>query len=476
MRIPTDAEILKEFVRRFGQVPRTLNNPPIRSYKYVDDLFPEQRSAADDPSDFAATYCSRRAGKTHTIAARQIRTCESRSYARCPYIGITRRSAERIYLPKLEWFKEKYGLDMEINYSKLEFTFPKTKSQIFIVGADKKHEIEKLRGEAYDDAAVDEAQSFGAHLKQLIDDVLEPATIDRRGKISLWGTPNAACVGFFHDATNKVNDVEGYSVHNWTLINNPWINDPASWLANLRLKKGWTEDHPTYMREYLGLWVRSMDSLVYRFREERNCIDSIDHKGFNHVLGVDLGTKDAFAIGVLGCTENSPDGYALDCFKQSDLTISDMARKILELRDIYEPVAIVADTGGLGKAIVDEMNERFGLNIQPAEKKSKKDYIELMNADFESGRFKVVRSTCKEYIDEVKVLQWDEDRKKEDERYENDVADAFLYGFRELKHWTHTPKIAEPSIHSEASVNKWWEKEAEKAKTKANEEWWEREV
>lgn len=464
MKLPSDEEILQYYVKKYGNVRKSI--------PYIDGLFKEQREAADDVSDFSANVCSRRSGKTHTIAARQIRICETKEYAMCPYIGITRRSAERIYIPKLEWFKDKHKLDFSINYSKLEVNFPKTKSQIFLVGADKKNEIDKLRGSAYDEADIDEAQAFGAHLEELIDDVLVPSTIDRRGKISLWGTPNAACIGLFHDATTKVKP--GWSVHHWTLLSNPWIRDPISWLKNLRESKGWTEDHPVYMREYLGRWVRSMDSLVYRFDESRNSIETLDQKGFNHVLGVDLGSVDAFAIGVAGWSDSSPNGYAVDCFKKSGLTISDMAREICVYRDRYQPSAIVADTGGLGKTIVEEINKRYHLNIQPAEKKSKRDFIKLMNSDFESGRYKVLKGPCDPYINELKLLQWDEDGKVEDERYENDVCDSFLYAFREMKNWTHEPKVSVPEIHTEEYLNEWWEKESRLEKERQEKEWWER--
>ena len=462
MSIITEDEILEFYASKYGSAEA--------SKRYSKELFREQKAALEDTSPFSASVCSRRAGKTHTIAARQILTCETKQYAMCPYIGITRRSAERIYIPKLEWFKDRYKINMEINYSKLEVTFPDTKIQICIVGAAKKNEIEKLRGNAYDDAAVDEAQSFGSHLKELIDDVLEPAMVDKRGRISLWGTPNAACVGIFHDATQKV--IKGYSVHKWTLLDNPFIKDPVGWLKELRERRGWAESHPVYQREYLGMWVRSLDSMVYRYEDAKNLVESVDQKGFNYVVGVDLGTKDAFALGVVGWSDNDPSGYAIDCYKRSELTISDMAREIIRFRDMYDPQAIVADTGGLGKAIVEEMNQRYHLNIRPAEKQSKRDFIELINSDFVSGRQKVLKK-CSDYIEELKILQWDEDGKKEDERYENDLCDAFLYAFREMKNWTHEPKARVPEIHSEEYIEEWWKKESDRLSEKSNREWWE---
>jgi hypothetical protein len=240
---------------------------------------------------------------------------------------------------------------MQINYSRLEAKFHDTGSMIFLVGADKEREIEKLRGNAYDDVAIDEAQGFGSHLYKLVDDVLEASLMDKRGKLMMSGTPNAACAGMFHDACNQ--KIKGYSIHHWTVLQNIYMPKPAEWLSNLRKKRGWNEDHPTYMREYLGMWVRSLDSLVYKFNPERNLADEIPSGTIYYTLGVDIGTEDKFSIFVWAYGEKWKEAYGVEAFAQSGLTISEMAQLIKAYRSKYEPIAIRADTGGLGKAIVE---------------------------------------------------------------------------------------------------------------------------
>ena len=93
--------------------------------------------------------------------------------------------------------------------------------------------------------------------------------------------------------------------------------------------------------------------------------------------------------------------------------------------------------------VVEEINQRFGLNLEPAEKVHKKDFIELMNDDFKNGNIEIGEG-MEDYTDELEVLQWDDDGKREDERFPNDVCDAALYAWREARHWTYEYEPNDP--------------------------------
>jgi hypothetical protein len=214
-------------------------------------------------------------------------------------------------------------------------------------------------------------------------------------------------------------------------------------LENLRKKKGWSETHPTFRREWLGMWVRDAGGLVWHgYLPERNDFSVLPDIGWTTVMGVDLGTTNPFTIVVLGWNlDVSPHLWVVDQYKKSGLVVSDWAKRIAEYQEKWDPLSTRVDTGGLGKAIVEDMVVRFGLPLQAAEKRNKRDYIETGNSDMYAGHVLIEKGSP--LAQEMAINQWDEDRKKEDKRFANDMCDAFLYAHHEAKHWLHEP-IPEP--------------------------------
>ena len=130
---------------------------------------------------------------------------------------------------------------------------------------------------------------------------------------------------------------------------------------------------------------------------------------------------------------NLPDFYVVESFKKSHMLPVDIAAKVRELDAAYNFTTMVADTGGLGKSIVEEFRKRYSLPLKAAEKRNKGSYIELLNDDLATGKVKVLDQSI---LSEWDVLQWDEDRRKEDPRFENHLSDACLYAWRESRHYT----------------------------------------
>ena len=128
-----------------------------------------------------------------------------------------------------------------------------------------------------------------------------------------------------------------------------------------------------------------------------------------------------------------PDFYIVDAFKKSHMLPVDIAAAIRDMDAVYGFTTMVADTGGLGKSIVEEFRKRYSLPLKAAEKRNKGSYIELMNDDLATGRVKVLDQSI---LAEWDVLQWDEDRRKEDPRFDNHLSDACLYAWRESRHYT----------------------------------------
>lgn len=395
--------------------------------------FEQQRAFIQDPSKRKAALCGRRAGKTYGIACYLLKEAIENPGVLCAYVALTRISAKRILWPELQNLCHRFDIRGHFNHTELTLELDNG-SKIWLSGASDASEIEKFRGSKYRLVALDEAASFKTHIEQLIFEVFEPALIDLDGTMCMIGTPSAACAGAFFDITSDIK--KGWAVHHWTIFDNPHIPHARTWITGMMQENGWEEDNPIYRREWLGEWVRSQEGLVYKFNADRNLYDTLpEDQEYHHIIGVDLGYDDATAIVVTAFSYQSPVFYVVEDYAKSGMIPSDIARKLKDLQNEYEPVRIMVDTGGLGKAIAEEFSQRYGINVTPAEKKNKHDYIELMNSDMLAGRIKV--PTFSEIPEEWRHLVWDVEssKKKEDERFDNHLADACLYAWRESRHF-----------------------------------------
>lgn len=459
-------DLLEEYMRRRG-TESTLD--------LGDYCFDKQLAFIRDPSKRKSASCSRRAGKTIACAFDLLSTAISKDGINCVYITLDRRSAKRIIWKELIRYNRELALGGKLDNQDLTITFP-NESVIYLSGAKDSSQIEKFRGMAIYLVYIDEAQAFKSYINDLIEDVLEPALYDYDGTLCLTGTPNAACAGAFFNACHNLAPHKGYSHHHWTIRNNPHIEEKSGKkveqiLRETRERKGITEDDPTYKRESLGLWVKDLDALVYKFSRETNLIQEIPKLKY-HTLGVDLGYDDADAIFVWGWNDDSDALIAVDCFKASGQSVTALASKIREFTERYNPVKSVIDTGGLGKKVTEELRSRHGVYLAPAEKTEKSAYIELMNDDFRRGRLLVHESL--DVIEEWELLQWDSNsdpaRRKEDPNFENHLCDAALYAWREAKHYTYFEEDKKLDINSDEYMDEYERVEAERLEEELREE------
>lgn len=420
--------------------------------------------------------CSRRAGKSHVAGEYLVKTCVDNPGVICVYIALTRLSAKRIMWRTLKDICHANGFYRDIKWNNTELTveFPNG-SQIILAGASDENDIEVLRGSKYKLVVVDECASFKSHFKEMVEEVIEPALIDLDGTLALIGTPGAACSGYFFDASTST--TSGYSKHHWTIFDNPFIPNSRGWLENRMVQKGWTRENPIYKREWQGLWVRSEDSLVYRFNRERNLYDGNYPKNMTYILGIDFGWNDDNAFCILGFNNESPNIYVCETFAKNKMLVDEISARIHTYKERYGGFArIVADTGGLGKQICEEIKARYKLNLLPAEKQGKAAFIEVINSDFAAKRI-LVPTTEKQFIEEMEILQWDDNEQKrmEDPRFANHLCDAFLYAAREAKHYLYKAPIAKPKVGSQqyfdAEEKKMFQK-VQQSQNKQN-QWWE---
>lgn len=460
-----EIEILAELKRRAPWDP-------------LDELFPSQRRFIEDKSRFKAALCGRRAGKTTAVVHWAIKI--AMAGGRVAFIALTLGSARELFWKPFKEIKEKKQIKCHLNETLLEITFPGG-GEIKLRGADKPKEIEKIRGVPHDLVAIDEAAYIGDFLEKLVEEVIEPSLFDRRGSVVLVCTPSAGMVGMFYDVTRPELEErkKGWSVHEWSMADNPHIGDVPAELAAIKERRAWTDQTPKYIREYLGRWCRSDEDFVYNFAEKRNVYRPDGAPDAKHglpvgydwqfILSVDIGFRDQTAFVVSAFAQNCPDWFIVEAFGKSEMIPSDVAALMIQLRDKYDTHKIVMDCGALGLSIAEEFRARYELQIQAADKKEKLAAIELMNSDMLNGRVKVPAGSP--VIAQWQTLQFDENG-LEDPRCKNDLADAALYGWRYAKHYLPAEGV-KPAETLDSQMAAYWQKQAQNIETAKSREWWE---
>jgi len=410
-------------------------------------LFGQQVKFIQDPRKLKAALCSRRAGKSHMAGCYVIAEALKHPKSTVPYVALTRGHAKRIMWKTLLDLTRPYN--PQVNLTELRITLSNG-SDIVLAGANDEATAEVFRGQKFPLVVLDECASFRSHFREMVEEVIEPALIDMNGTLAMIGTPSAACRGLFFDATTQ--STSPYSLHRWTILDNPFIPHAQAWLDERMKERGWTIDTPAYRREWLGEWVASTDSQVYAFSKDKNLAKGIPNK-LNYILGIDLGYDDETAFVVVGYRPDDPHLYVCETYAKSEMIITDIVRKVEELTERYKSfVRIVADTGGLGKQIAAEIRKRYGLAVFPAEKTQKADFIQLCNDDFRLGKI-LVNPAEINFIEEITALQWDEEKEGrfiEDPRFANHRCDAFLYAWRESCHYLEQTPITLPEHGSDA--------------------------
>ncbi len=453
--------MLQDFVR--------LNWTKKDSLKQI--LFDKQLECINDKSTFIAALCTRRAGKSFLAGVRLYLAALTHANSISIYIALTRASARNIMWQILLNIGTKAGIKIDPKESSLTIRIIETNSEIHLVGADTKNFIERLRGIPYAVAIIDEAGFFRDHISLLVDDVLEPSISDLNGQIVLLGTPAVRPQGLFYDAT--MGNASGWSVHKWSVFDNPHMPNQRDFVDKMMIRRGWTKDNPTYLREWCGQWVEDLDALVYKFKKGKNDYTNLPSTNdWTRILSVDYGWHDKTAFAIIAYHPKINRTYVEYAKGYSELIPSQIAEMLQKLIARFSPAKIVADTGGLGKTITEEMRIRYQIPIMAAKKTDKQSWISLLNGDFIDGNC-LVNDGLEELRHQYSTLVKDENG-DEDAGMPNDLCDAVLYGWRESKSFQ---AVADPVYKTKeeqinANAQKYWEDEMEKLQDKESNEWW----
>lgn len=417
-----------------------------------DFCFPEQLAFIEDPARFKAADCSRRAGKTVGIAADLINTARNYPDMACLYITLSRLNAKRILWRDLLAINRNYNLGGKPHETELTLTLPNNHI-IYLSGAKDKSEVEKYRGFPLKKVYIDEAQAFRPYIQELVDEVLSKALYDYNGSLALTGTPPPIPVGFFHDCVHS----EAWSRHSWTMFQNPHLKiksgrDPMELVLEDCKRMGVGLEDPRIQRECFGKWTVDLSSLVFKYNERLNHYEDLPTAlKWSHIIGVDLGYDDCDAISVLGWPDHSTASY----LKREDIAqkqgITELSNKLERLIQEFDPLAVVMDTGGLGKKIAEELRKRYSLPIKAAEKSRKFEYIEILNDAMRTGRFFAKKDS--RFAQDCMLVEFDRDKSSGDKfvvsnAYHSDACDSTLYAFRESLAWLERPAEVKPKTGS----------------------------
>ena len=421
---------------------------------------------------FRNAVCSRRAGKTVGIVADMLDTCLKESEINLLYITITQQQARAIIWSDLLRLIEDYQLECKVDNTRLTVSFP-NKSRIYIAGAKDRTEIEKFRGWKLRKCYIDECQSFRTYIKELINDIIIPALRDKRGELYLTGTPGPVKAGVFYEYSQSKN----WRSHHWTAFDNPYMHDPPNLnleevLREERIIRGIDESDPSYIRETFGKWIEDTDALVYKFNRTRNIYSALPSDGeWSYIIGIDIGYNDSDAIAVIGYNSHHKKVYLVDEHVKNKQNISQLVEVIQHYKDQYNPIRMVMDAGALGKKIQEELRFRHGLHIEAAEKSRKVEFIELLNDDLRTEKFKAFENSI--FQEDCMLVQWDKDSKirnperpKISDTYHSDICDAVLYAWRDCKHYLSEKPIDKPEPNTDDYMKELERKEAEEMQRK----------
>lgn len=406
--------------------------------EFRDISFPAQDAFVIDNSKFIAAQCSRRAGKTNALALKFFKTLDSHPGSLCLYIALTRESARNIMWGVMQEFDERFQLGLVFTESNLTITHPNA-ARLQLFGADMKNFIRRLKGIKTPGVAIDEAQDFGVHLESLIEDVLTPTLTDYEDSwLALTGSPGPVPLGYFYKVTQEAKF--GFSLHKWTLFQNPYLPNAQSFVDDLKKKREWDEDHPTLRREWYNNWVLDVESLLIKYDEQKSDYISMPTRSWTYIMGVDLGLRDADAIAILAWHSSDPNVYLVEEQITKDQDITSLVEQINRLTAKYDISKIVIDYGGLGAKIAEEIQRRHHIPLQAADKKRKMENIALLNDWLRLGRFKAKRTSLFAHDSKLVQIDWEKttpDRIVVKDSFHSDIIDAVLYAFKESPAFTY---------------------------------------
>lgn len=416
--------------------------------------------------------CSRRAGKSVLLARWLVDGAKDAGEDEwCAYVSLTRKSARENMWGELKRAAVLTGVPHVVNESALMITFAGGGS-VLVGGLETVRDVERYRGKKYRRVGLDECGALrDALLRTAYTDVFEPACMDVGGEIAFGGTPGYYPKGLWWELTRDGAEEEtGIPVRRWTCLDNPHLLDPAGFLERIKREKGWTDDTPTFVREYLARWVIDLGQLVFPIVPGRNTCSALpthngeglqlEPSGWREVLALDFGVRDPSAIVRIAAHRDlAHRKFIVSAEKRSEWLSRDLAARIRQHKaEIVQAghalVGIVGDTGGLGAAVAMELTRQHRLPIEAARKAEKSAQVYLTRDGLISGTILAVVGTDRPekgptapLLEEWGKLGWSEKDPGQPADGDDHCSDATRYGLGRLGHYAQadaTPPERKP--------------------------------
>lgn len=425
----------------------------------LQECLPHQLNFIKDPSRRKVVLGTRRSAKSFMLALYLISAALKTPKGKFIYMALTNESARRtMWSDIFETIFTKYNIQADLN-SKLEIHFSNG-AVIYLRGLDATpHQMNKLRGQKFDLACIDECQDFTQDLRQIIKGVLQMTLAQSQATLVLAGTPGNQLGNHYFWQIHKPESEET----EWNKFFFEWKDntsiDPKS---NMRVCDAIQQEvdeeikrnplivnTPTFQQEILGKWVIQTDARVYR-SDHTNYIHEIPiafYVDAVYILSTDLGYVDATAYTVSAYNKKFNNKmYVIESFKKTKQTITDVAKEIKRLQEKYKEIGgfkqIVIDAANL--QAVEEMRKIHHLPLTAAEKAGKQAHIALLNSDLITKNVAILKHANLELIEELETLIWDQKalikgKHKESATKDNHLTDSLLYAHHASRHYWFKP-------------------------------------
>lgn len=451
-----------------------------------DQLTAEQQEWWDawarDHLDAQGMLCGRRAGKSTVLAYwLDDGAAHGPPGCVCIYYSLTKEHAREVLWEPLKEAAALTGVPHTVSESRLTIRFHGA-GRVVLAGTDTKKEINKGRGRKVLRAAIDECGAMKPTLiEYLYGDVLEPACMDLNGKVAFAGSPGPAPIGWWWELTREDSKM-GIPVRRWNATKNPHVNADV-YFAKVLAKRSWTAKHPSFQREYLGVWVVDVGELVFPLDANvdgtpapgRNTCAALPEKTpsgawldpsrWRYAIGIDLGFVHASSFAVVAAHPGLAERwFVVSTEKYVGWITKQIRDRLRALKVLYPDASVVADAGGYGKPIVEELRRLWAAYVEDARKTDKPGQIRIVRDDVISGALQVLDGPANDALrEEWGVMGWDaEDPTRPNPAAEDHASDAVLYARRRLRHYAQedapAPKTPEQQ-HEEERARKFAELE-----------------
>jgi hypothetical protein len=516
--------------------------------RILSDAHPWQHAAIIDPARRISLRVGRGGAKTTTMRARALIKIVTLREQRLGYAATSADQARDLNWDKIKSSCEAYDIrstpgaawssgsgkrskpeppDVSFLDTKMIMTCHRTGSVLRLRGVEDKRDAEKFRGFPQAEFDIDEAGSFPPELLEyLIDQCVAPRlgealALDggRGGCLLLGSTPPSQLRGIFYEVTRhgsarhrpydqrdlpEFEGWKGFSSHAWTLKDVYDLPDArdrygalvANWEQALieKEEKGWSDDNPIWMREYLGEWSADNTTMVFRYRPH---VDGVEWNQWNphgeqfiegieglklaiavlpklngkpmqwcHAFAGDTGgTRDPFALNILSFSPQDPDRriFHTFSFERMGMYAREIAKLLLGADENApngchppdKPRGLIGITGWpIGSVLdgdqnlIDELANVYGLRFVKAIKVAEYKFgaVELVNGDLVDGRQKILKGSPLEK--QITTLQWKPDdfgNSREDKAQANHSTDCLIYGRRLVAHLFESGSVSQDS-------------------------------